>query len=59
MWLGGAILGCAAHFINVVKDMDQDRESAIKGLPQRVGKSGSIAIAAALIAVAVAVVIIF
>lgn len=58
MWLGGAILGCAAHFINVVKDMDQDRESAIKGLPQRVGKSGSIAIAAALIAVAVAVIII-
>ena len=56
--MGGAILGCAAHFINVVKDMDQDRESAIKGLPQRVGKSGSIAIAAALISVAVAVIII-
>ncbi len=52
MWLGGAILGCAAHFINVIKDMEQDRESAIRGLPQRVGKSGSIAIAAALIAIA-------
>jgi hypothetical protein len=32
--------------------MDQDRESEIKGLPQRVGKPGSIAIAGALIAVA-------
>jgi hypothetical protein len=32
--------------------MDQDRESAIRGLPQRVGKSGSIATAAALIAIA-------
>ena len=52
MWLGGAILGCAAHFINVIKDMDQDRESAIRGLPQRVGKSGSIATAAGLIAIA-------
>jgi 4-hydroxybenzoate polyprenyltransferase len=52
MWLGGAILGCAAHFINVIKDMDQDRESEIRGLPQRVGKPGSIAIAGALIAVA-------
>jgi 4-hydroxybenzoate polyprenyltransferase len=59
MWLGGAILGCAAHFINVVKDMDQDRESSIKGLPQRIGKKGSLATAAVLIAVAVAVILIF
>ena len=52
MWLGGAILGCAAHFVNVIKDMDQDRQSAIKGLPQRVGKRGSIAVAALLVLVA-------
>ena len=52
MWLGGAILGCAAHFINVIKDMDQDRESAIKGLPQRIGKRASIAVAAALVLIA-------
>ncbi len=56
MWLGGAILGCAAHFINVIKDMDQDRESEIRGLPQRVGKSGSIAIAGALLAIAVLII---
>lgn len=56
MWLGGAILGCAAHFINVIKDMDQDRESAIRGLPQRIGKSGSIVVALVLIAIAAAII---
>jgi 4-hydroxybenzoate polyprenyltransferase len=56
MWLGGAVLGCAAHFINVVKDVDQDRQSAIRGLPQRAGKPGSIAIAALLIAIAALVI---
>ena len=50
MWAGGALLGMAAHFINVLKDIKQDRESGIRGLPQRLGKNGSIAIAAVLIA---------
>jgi len=50
MWLGGALLGSAAHFINVIKDMDQDRASGIGGLPQRLGKRNSIAAAAVLIA---------
>jgi len=49
MWLGGALLGVAAHFLNVIKDMEQDRTSGIGGLPQRVGARGSIAIALALI----------
>lgn len=49
MWLGGALLGSAAHFINVIKDMDQDRESGIAGLPQRMGKKKSIVAAALLI----------
>jgi len=56
MWLGGAILGCAAHFINVIKDMDQDRESSIEGLPQRIGKRGSIAVAAGLVLTAALVI---
>jgi 4-hydroxybenzoate polyprenyltransferase len=56
MWLGGAILGCAAHFINVIKDMDQDRESDIRGLPQRVGKPGSIAIAGGFVLIAAVVI---
>ena len=49
MWLGGAIFGVSAHFINVLKDMDQDRASGIGGLPQRLGKRGSINTAATLI----------
>jgi 4-hydroxybenzoate polyprenyltransferase len=56
MWLGGALLGSAAHFINVLKDLDQDRASEIKGLPQIVGKKASMAIAA-LLSVAAATVI--
>jgi len=54
MILGGAFLGIAAHFINVIKDMDQDHASGIKGLPQRCGKKGSIALAAIFIALAIA-----
>jgi 4-hydroxybenzoate polyprenyltransferase len=42
MWLGGALFGSAAHFINVIKDMKQDQESGIKGLPQRIGSKNSI-----------------
>ena len=49
MWLGGAIFGSAAHFINVIKDMDQDRASGIGGAPQRLGKRNSIVAAIALI----------
>ena len=50
MWLGGAIFGSAAHFINVIKDIDQDRLSGIGGLPQRIGKRNSIVVAALLVA---------
>ena len=49
MWLGGAIFGTAAHFINVIKDMDQDRASGIGGAPQRIGKRNSIVAAIVLI----------
>ena len=51
MWLGGALFGMAAHFINVIKDMEQDQSSGIQGLPQRLGTKRSIAVAAALIGV--------
>ena len=37
----GALLGVAAHFANVLKDIDQDLESKINGLPQRLGKKAS------------------
>jgi len=48
MWLGGALFGMAAHFINVIKDMKQDQISEIKGLPQRLGTKKSIVAAALL-----------
>ena len=38
----GSLLGVAFHFLNVLKDLSQDRESNIGGLPQRLGKNGSI-----------------
>ena len=58
MWLGGALLGSAAHFVNVLKDLDQDRASEIKGLPQIVGKKASITIAAVLGVIALVVLVI-
>ncbi len=57
MWLGGALLGTAAHFLNVVKDMDEDRVSGIKGLPQKLGTKASVVTAIALIALAAAVIL--
>ena len=59
MWLGGALLGCAAHFINVLKDLEQDRQSEIVGLPQILGKKASIAIAVVLSVIAAALVVAF
>ena len=59
MWLGGALLGSAAHFINVIKDIDQDRASGIGGAPQRIGKRNSIVAAALLIALGLASLVLF
>jgi 4-hydroxybenzoate polyprenyltransferase len=53
MLLGGALFGMAAHFINVIKDMDQDQASGIKGMPQQLGKVKSIVAAAILIALGI------
>jgi 4-hydroxybenzoate polyprenyltransferase len=57
MWLGGALFGVAAHFLNVIKDMKQDNQSGIKGLPQRVGTQASVLIAVVLIASAIALLV--
>jgi 4-hydroxybenzoate polyprenyltransferase len=56
MWLGGALFGMAAHFINVIKDMKQDQISEIKGLPQRLSTRNSIIAAALLIALGLLVI---
>ena len=53
MLLGGSIFGMAAHFINVIKDMEQDNVSGIEGLPQRLGTKKSIIAAVTLIVVGV------
>jgi 4-hydroxybenzoate polyprenyltransferase len=53
MWLGGALFGMAAHFINVIKDMEQDQVSGIKGLPQRLGTKNSLIVSVTLIALGV------
>lgn len=44
--LTGGIFGIAAHFSNVIKDMDQDRASGIIGLPQLLGSRASLIISA-------------
>ena len=56
MWLGGALLGMAAHFINVIKDMKEDQISEIGGLPQRLGTTKSIITAAVLALLAISVI---
>jgi 4-hydroxybenzoate polyprenyltransferase len=58
MWLGGALLGMAAHFINVIKDMKADQKSGIRGLPQILGTRNSILVAILLTTAGFAVVLI-
>ncbi|HEY3292647.1 MAG TPA: UbiA family prenyltransferase [Candidatus Nanopelagicaceae bacterium] len=47
LWLVilGALFGVAAHFANVVKDMERDRRVGLYGLPQRLGTRASLVIA--------------
>ena len=47
----GAMLGVSFHFANVIKDLPQDRESNIGGLPQRLGIKVSVATAIVLLIV--------
>jgi 4-hydroxybenzoate polyprenyltransferase len=56
LWLMalGALFGIAAHFANVVKDMDQDRLAGLRGLPQRLGTRASLLISgSALLAISI------
>ena len=59
MWLGGALFGMSAHFINVIKDMKEDHVSGINGLPQKLGTKGSIATATILIALGITTLVLF
>lgn len=52
----GALLGIAAHFANVLPDLDDDRRTGIRGLPHRFGLRASIVVTwAALLLAAVTV----
>lgn len=44
VYLAGALLGVAAHFANVLPDLDDDRRTGIRGLPHRLGLRASIVI---------------
>jgi 1,4-dihydroxy-2-naphthoate octaprenyltransferase len=51
LWLliSASCLGVAAHFANVLKDINEDLKSEIIGLPQRLGKRNSRLIIAGLL----------
>jgi 4-hydroxybenzoate polyprenyltransferase len=47
--VGAAILGVAAHLLNVLPDLDTDRAGAVRGLPHLLGPAGSLLVAAAML----------
>ena len=49
LYLGFIAFASAFHFLNVVKDLNWDISQGVLGLPQRLGKRKSIAIAACLV----------
>lgn len=38
----GALLGAGAHFANVLPDLDDDAATGVRGLPHRLGRTGSV-----------------
>lgn len=58
VWLvaAAALLGCGAHFLNVVPDVEDDLAAGVRGLPQRLGASRSATVGAVLLACAAIVV---
>ena len=53
LYLDFIFISSAFHFLNVVKDLEVDISQGVMGLPQRLGKSSSIAIAFVLVAAGV------
>ncbi|GAA3279106.1 UbiA family prenyltransferase [Dactylosporangium vinaceum] len=56
LWLlaAGGLLGAGAHFVNTLPDLDADIRTGVRGLPQRLGRRGSLATAALLLLAATA-----
>jgi 4-hydroxybenzoate polyprenyltransferase len=48
-FVGAALLGCGAHFVNTLSDLDDDLRFGIRGLPQRLGAAASLLIGALLL----------
>ncbi len=53
----GALLGLAAHFANVLPDLEDDARTGVRGLPHRLGRRGSLVAAELSLAGASAVVV--
>ena len=49
IYLGFALFATAFHFLNVLKDLDLDIAQGVLGLPQRIGRRASIAVASVLV----------
>jgi 4-hydroxybenzoate polyprenyltransferase len=51
-WLvaGGALLGVAAHLVNVLPDLEADRIGSIRGVPHRLGPRATLALACVFLA---------
>jgi 4-hydroxybenzoate polyprenyltransferase len=58
-WLiaAGALLGAGAHFANVLPDLADDARTGVRGLPQRLGATGSWLAGGALLLAATAVLV--
>ena len=50
IYLGFALFATAFHFLKVLKDLDFDIVQGVLGLPQRIGRRASIAVAIVLVA---------
>ena len=55
---GAALLGAAAHFLNVIPDLEADRATAVRGLPHRLGLKGSLLVACAVLGGVLALVLV-
>ena len=54
----GALLGLAAHFANVLPDLDDDRQTGVRGLPHRLGRRASGILTCAVLAAASALLLV-
>lgn len=48
LMLAAAVLGSAAHFANVIPDLEDDAATGVRGLPHRIGEAASAGVASAL-----------